>query len=258
MGMLFEVFLHTLQELRQSMLGWSLGLLVYGLFIALLYPLVALQPVPEFLHAFAMLVGVENAVTTPEGWFQAAGFALILPLALCSLTVWAGSRLIVVDEQNGSLEMLLSYPLSRWRLIFEKFMALVAGVFLLCAALWLVLASVTFAFGLMISSTYLAAACLGLALLTLVFAGLAFYIASYTGRAGYARLLTWGVLLVTYLFGAVWLHGIGFLRWFSPFYYASLPSGEGNPWLHVIVLLALIGVSVNAAYRGFEQRDLAV
>jgi ABC-2 type transport system permease protein len=256
--MLFEVFLHTLQELRQSMLGWVLGLLLYGLFIALLYPLVVQQPVPEFLNAFAMLVGGDNVTATPQAWFNVSGFAFIFPLALCSLTIWTGSRLIVIDEQNGALEMLLSYPLSRRRLIVEKFAALAVGVLLLCAALWLVLASVTSAFGLMLSSTYLASACLGLALLTLVFAGLAFCIASSTGRVGYARLLTWGILLITYLFGAVWLHGIGFLRWFSPFYYAALPSGEDMPWLHVIVLLALIVVSINAAYRGFEQRDLVV
>jgi ABC-2 type transport system permease protein len=258
--MLFEVFLHTLQDLRQSLLVWGLGLLVYGLLLALLYPLILIHPEPGVLSWFGMLVGIGSATASPEIWLNLTGFALIFPLILCSLTIWAGSRLISVEEQNGSLEMLLAYPLSRWRLLIEKFIALAVGVFLISVALWMVLALANAVLGMNIPGQSLAGACLGLALLALLYGGIAFYIAIYTGRAGYARLLTWIILLATYLLGAVWLHGIGFLRLLSPFHYAAAlpPHGSGIPWLHALLLLAAIGVSINAAYRGFEQRDLAV
>jgi ABC-2 type transport system permease protein len=258
--MLFEVFLHTLQELRQSLLIWGLGLVVYGLLAALLYPLISLYPIPGFVSWLGMLVGVPDGMASAERWLNLMGFALVFPLILSSFTIWAGSRLIAVDEQNGSLETLLAYPISRWRLVVEKFAALAAGVILLSFSLWLVLDLVNFALGLKIAVAHLAGACLGLALLSLLYGSLANFIASRSGRANDARLLTWTIFLITYLLSAVWLHGLAPLRWLSPFHYAaSLPPFDaGIPWLHVLVLLALIGLSINAAYRVFEQRDLAV
>jgi ABC-2 type transport system permease protein len=140
--MLFEVFLHTLQELRQSLLIWGLGLVVYGLLAALLYPLMSLYPIPGFVSWLGMLVGVPDGMASAERWLNLMGFALVFPLILSSFTIWAGSRLIAVDEQNGALETLLAYPISRWRLVVEKFAALAAGVILLSFSLWLVLALV--------------------------------------------------------------------------------------------------------------------
>jgi ABC-2 type transport system permease protein len=258
--MLFEVFLHTLQELRQSLLIWGLGLVVYGLLAALLYPLISMYPIPGFVSWLGMLVGVPDGMASAEHWLNLMGFALVFPLILSSFTIWAGSRLIAVDEQNGALETLLAYPISRWRFVVEKFAALAAGVILLSFSLWLVLALVNFALGLKIAVAHLAGACLGLALLSLLYGSLANFIASRSGRANDARLLTWTIFLITYLLSAVWLHGLAPLRWLSPFHYAaSLPPFDaGIPWLHVLVLLVLIGLSINAAYRVFEQRDLAV
>jgi ABC-2 type transport system permease protein len=137
--MLFEVFLHTLQELRQSLLIWGLGLVVYGLLAALLYPLMSLYPIPGFVSWLGMLVGVPDGMASAERWLNLMGFALVFPLILSSFTIWAGSRLIAVDEQNGALETLLAYPISRWRFVVEKFAALAAGVILLSFSLWVVL-----------------------------------------------------------------------------------------------------------------------
>jgi ABC-2 type transport system permease protein len=258
--MLFEVFLHTLQELRRPLLIWGAGLLVYGLLVSLLYPLAAKYPLPGVVSGFGILLGIHNPTESGGAWINLSGFALIYPLALCTLTVWVGSRLIAADEQNGALELLLSYPLPRWRLVMEKYTALAAGVFIISTALWALFALVNAAFGWNIPIQNLAGACLGLALLSLVYGTLAFSIASYTGRAGYARLVVWGVFLISYLLGAVWLHGVELLRWLSPFYYAAAlpPYGAGIPLLHVLLLLAAIGVGINAAARGFEQRDLIV
>jgi len=258
--MLFEVFLHTLQEHRQTMLVWGLSILLYGILTALLYPLLAIHPVPGFIAWFGRLVGINDALQSAEVWLNLVGFALIFPLVMSFLAVWVASRLIAVDEHSGALDLLLSYPLPRWRLVIEKFAALALIVILITAALWLVLMLVNTALALNITGERLAGACLGLALLALVYGSVAFCITSYTGRARYARWITWIAVGITYLLAAVWLHHIPGLRLFSPFYYAAAlpPHAEGLPWLHVLLLLAVAGASIDAARRGFEQRDLAV
>ncbi|HSV85352.1 MAG TPA: ABC transporter permease subunit [Levilinea sp.] len=258
--MLFEVFLQTLQEQRPTLLVWGLGLLVYALLAALVYPLLAMHPLPGMVAWFEPLVGIERPLRSAELWLNLAGFALVFPLVLCSLAIWLGSRLIVVDEQSGNLEILLSYPVSRRRLALEKFAALGVGVMLITAGLWLALTLVNAALELNIPGRHLASACLGLGLLALVYGALAFCIASHTARAAHARLITWIVMGLTYLLSATWLHGVSFFSLLSPFYYADAlyPYGAGLPWLHIILLLAITAVCLDIARRGFEQRDLAV
>ncbi|MEN4098544.1 MAG: ABC transporter permease subunit [Anaerolineaceae bacterium] len=258
--MLFEVFWHTLLEQRRTLLAYGLGLLVYGLLAALVYPRLAMHSLPGMMGWFEQLVGIERPLRSAELWLNLAGFALVFPLVICSLAIWSGSRLIVADEQSGDLDLLLSYPLSRRRLALEKFAALAAGIMLITATLWLMLALANAAAHLKIPAQHLASACLGLGLLGLAFGALAFCIASHTARAAYARWIAWIVMGLTYLLSATWLHGISFFSLLSPFYYADAlyPYGAGLPWLHIILLLAITAVCLDMARRGFERRDLAV
>jgi ABC-2 family transporter protein len=78
-------------------------------------------------------LGYDNS---PAGYLQGTLFALLGPLLLV-MAVAAGARAIVGDEEEaGTLELLLAHPVSRTRLLTERFGVLAAAVALLGLVVW--------------------------------------------------------------------------------------------------------------------------
>ncbi len=255
-----ELLLQTLKDLRRGALRLGAGLGLYALFILALYPL-ARAHLPGWLdNLFGRLVDTPDAASDPSTWLSGAGFLLVFPLFLCIYAIWTGSRLIAGEERDGTLALLLSYPVPRWRLSLEKFSALAVVIVLLGVGLWALLALCLVSLGLAVPLGHLAGACAGLALLALTFGGLAFALSTAGNGPGRSRLIALGALAAAYLLSAFWLHGVGFLRYLSPFYYATGQSFlvDGLPAWHGIVLALLTSACVIAAGVVFEKRDLAV
>lgn len=256
-----EVFLHSLKSLQRPALRVGAALGLYALCVMALFPV---------LHGPGLSVGapglagllqrMSGGSAGPAAWLDAAGFRLVFPLLLCGYAIWVGSSLIGAEERSGLLELLLAYPLSRRRLVGEKFAALMASVVLLSALLWVLLALSVTALGLAVSLLNLAAACAGLAMLALLFGALSFMLSIFTGSASKSGWAAGALLAAAYLAGATWLHGLDFLRFLSPFYYAGgdVPLLNGLPSWRVWLLALLAAACVFAAGVGFERRDLAV
>ncbi len=255
-----EVLLQTLKDLQRGTLRLGVALGLYALVAPALF-LLARAASPVWLNELLFrLSGVTNAVSTPAGWLQAVGFGLVFPLALCLYAIWKGSGLVAGEERSGTLELLMAYPLPRWRLMLEKFAALALALLLLAAELWALLALSVSALGLSVSLGRLAGACLGLWLLALTFGGSAFALSTWVGVPARSRLIAVIALGAAYLLNAVWLHGWQALRYLSPVYYATgrEPLTNGLLLWHALALALLAVVCVAAAGVVFEQRDLAV
>jgi ABC-2 type transport system permease protein len=78
-------------------------------------------------------LGYDNS---PTGYLQGTLFALLGPLLAVMMAVAAGARAIAGDEEAGTLELLLAHPVSRTRLLLERFGALAAAVILLRLVVW--------------------------------------------------------------------------------------------------------------------------
>ena len=94
---------------------------------------------PEALKAF---IGFGGAIdyTSAAGYLGGELFSFMVPLLLLLAAIGAGARAIAGEEEVGTLELLLSCPISRRRLVLEKLAALVVettalGVVLL-VSLW--------------------------------------------------------------------------------------------------------------------------
>jgi len=205
------------------------------------------------------ITGFETMPVTPAGWFSAAGFHLLLPILLGFFSIGVGSRLIAWGEENGDMELLLAYPLSRSRILIEKYAALPVGQIVLAAVVWVSLFVFSLGVGFRLPAATLALACLNSSLLALVFGTIAFTLAAASGSARRSRWITAACALLLYLFYRIpaLLPQIAFLKHFSPFTYSLPPSttgslAAGSPW----VSLALIGFLLALSWKVFRSRDL--
>lgn len=139
---MWSVFLHTLNNNRGAILGWGISLAVLGGYLVNFYETfggmeeelsVLIQSYPKELFAF---FGDFDQIFTPAGFLNTEFFSY-MPLILGIYVVLAGSGLLVSDEENGVLDLVLSYPLSRSMYYWGRVLALTISVFFILLIAWL-------------------------------------------------------------------------------------------------------------------------
>ena len=166
----------------------------------------------------------------------------------------AGSSSVAGEEDRRTLDLLLSTPVPRSRVVVDKALAMVVGTLGLSALLGLALVAEGALVGMDLPAGNVAAAMLHLGLLGLVFGSLALAIGAGTGRLGLSRAVPVFVAVVAYVVNGLgglvdWLAP---LQKLSPFYqYASHdPLRNGVSWLAVGVA---VGTVVAARGRGSRR-----
>jgi len=264
--MLSNVFLKTLRDWRRAMLWWCIGLAALALWVIVLYPTLGDSGMYEDLveqlsSSYAAFIDVED-LGSAEGYLQSEVFFFMAPLLLLVLTVGFGGGTIIREEERGTLDLLMSTPLPRWRLVIEKSAAMVIITVVAALALWLGLAIGASIAGVDISVGRMLQASLSCVLLGLVFGALALTIACISGKRGLSIGVAAGLGVVTFFlngFGAS-IEMLEPYRKLSPFYYysAAEPLMNGLSLGHAAVLLGLIVLLLGVALVAFERRDLAV
>ena len=219
-----------------------------------------LEEMPEALAKAFM--GDVSDLTSPEGYLNSQLFVLALPLVLLIFAIARGSSAIAGEEEHGTLDLLLSYPLARWRVVAEKFGAMVIATLIVAFVFWVVLAIGAAAVGMDISIARLAEVTLSGALLGLTFGALALALGCATGKRGFSIGVASALGVVAYFFNALapLVESLEPSRMLSPFYYyiGADPLTNGlNPG-HVAVLIGLTAVLLAVALFTFNRRDLAV
>lgn len=140
------VFTETLRRSWRGMIYWGLGLGIY----AAIFPLIIkdadiLKQYGEIAKAFPpalmkLFGGDAATLATPEG-FLAYGLYGYMLLILAVYAIINGLNITANEEDQGILDVVLSLPLPRWRVIVEKFLAyslmMVVILLMMFAALWL-------------------------------------------------------------------------------------------------------------------------
>ena len=139
-GFLTE-FSHTLRRLRGQIIGWGIGLALYGLLMGLLFDtiqtIVGLEEMmasyPPALMAF---FGDMMTMNTPQGYFgvyYSSYMPLIIGIFICS----AAAGLLAGDEERGTLDLALSHPVSRTAMFWGRWAGLsVATGLILLLGYW--------------------------------------------------------------------------------------------------------------------------
>ena len=267
--MLSNVFFKTLRDQRRSLAWWGLGLALLAVMMLAFFPsiegneeLLKLAEVyPEELMALFGFSDI-GQMTTAVGFLNAELFGFMAPLLLLIFAILLGSGAIAGEEGRGTLEILLSEPIRRGRLVFEKFAGMVAATVTLSLALLVVLLVGAPVAGMDIGLMRLVEATASMTLLGLTFGGLAFALGCIIGSRGVAAGIAGGVAVITYLANNLRaiVDFIDPAKWLSPFFYYidADPLANGLNLAHAGVLVLAIAALAAAAYIGLERRDLSL
>ncbi|MBI4259487.1 MAG: ABC transporter permease subunit [Actinobacteria bacterium] len=265
--LLGSVFTRSLREQRRATAWWAIGLFGLAAMYASFWPSIResadqfaeyMENLPEAVRA---LFGGELDIGTPEGYMNAELFALMGPLLFTVVAVGAGARAIAGEEDRGTLDLLLSTPVARWRLVVDSFGAMAAQVALLGVVLWAGAAGGSAVMGMDLSPLRLAQATLLTSLVGLVFGSTALLAGAATGRRGVAIGVAAALAVVTYALQAlaVAVSALEPYRVLSPFHHsqAGQPLVSGLAAGHTAVLAAVPLVLIGVAVWAFERRDVA-
>ena len=267
--MLRSVALKTLRDLRRGFLWWSLGLAGMVAMMVAVYPTVRdnpaldrlVQQYPEALKAFVGFGG-EFDYASGAGYLGSELFSFMVPLLLLLAAIGAGARAVAGEEEAGTLELLLSCPVSRRRLVLEKLGALAVEVAGLGAVLLLSLWIGARAVAMDVSVAHLAAATASAVLLALAYGALALLLGAATGRRGLTVAVVAAAAVAAYLVASL-APLVGALepaKLASPFYHysASDPLREGLAAGHSLLLLGIAVAAGLLAPFALERRDVSV
>jgi beta-exotoxin I transport system permease protein len=250
-----------LHERRRSLLSWGLPIGLWSAFVVVIYPSVegALsKAVASYPEGLKQAFGIAE-LSSVEQYLNAEMLSLIVPLAVGYLAARSLASGLSGAAESGRLDVLLSAPLSRRRLVASGFaataveLAAVLAVALLLTALGSLLAGAGLSF---------ADALAGFANvwpLALLAAGLGVVVTGFSLRTSVVTGSVAGVLVAMYVVDLVGRldTGLDWIRYASAFRYYGRAIEEG---IDPLSFLGVTAVAVACAALGallFERRDLA-
>jgi ABC-2 type transport system permease protein len=256
-----NVFTKTLRDQRRAQLWWAVGLLgVIAVYVA---------PYRQYLEQGALKVNTDSPIyqaigydNSPAGYLQGTLFALVGPLLAIMAAAATGARAIAGDEEAGRLELLLAHPVSRTRLVLERFAAMAATCAWLGLVVWAGTLAAASVADLGIGVGPITAATLGLVLLALGFGAVALAAGSLVANRGLALGVAAALAVASYLAYTVGgqVEGLACLRKLSPFYWylGSDPLRSGLDLGFLAVLAAIPLLLGGLALWSLNRRDVAV
>jgi ABC-2 type transport system permease protein len=174
------------------------------------------------------------------------------------------SNILAKEENEKTIEFLLSKPITRSRIVTEKLLAVLVNILIFNGVS--TIASIigfqfakdpdvpTDTFSLLIAATIL---------LHLTFSAIAFMLSSLMKKTRNILSISLGVVLAAYFMNV--MAGISedleFLKYFSPFKYvdaASIINDNEIKLLYIFIMVAVILISIVTAYMVYRKKDIAV
>lgn len=267
--MLSNVFLKTLRDQYRSLFFWSIGLIAMAVIMALFYPSITgmesinlyLEELPEgFMEMFTG--GEMIDYTSPEGYFGTELFSFMVPLLFLIYTIGFATGAIAGEEEKGTLDFLLANPVSRWRVVVEKFGVMTVCTVILGFFFWAGLAVSVVAIDIDISLVKLAEITIVAVVLALSFGSFSLLLGCFKGNRGMSLGISGGLAVLTYLLSTLGsiVEELQDYRFLSPFYHYLEPNvlKNGIDVEHLLVLVGLVVIFFAASIPTFMRRDIGV
>ena len=256
-----ELVLNLLRDRRRALLAWGLPLGLMSAFIVAIFPSVedalgkAIRDYPtELKEAFSI-----GELATVEQYLEAEMLSLIVPLAVGYLAARSIASGLSGAAESGRLDVLLSAPISRPRLVGASFAAtavelasvLVVSLLLTMLGSWLAGAGLAFGPAL--------AGFANVWPLALLFAGLGIVVTGFSLRTSVVTGSVAGVLVAMYVMDLVGRldSSLDWIRYGSVFkYYGNAIEDGIDPFAFAGVTVAAIALATLGAWL-FDRRDLA-
>jgi len=265
MRRLWTTFRYTYTSLRWQIIGWGLGVAIYGLMIVSMYDtlgaqqdrlqqIIASYP-PEFLAFFG---GDAISLLTPAGFLGMYAFSM-LPIIVGIFAVLAGSGLIVSDEEHGRLDLIVAHPVGRPGFFWGRFLGLLGAALSIMILGWLGFSLLLGRSSLGFSWGDMAIPFLSLLIQTLVYATLGLFLSMLLPSRSMAAMVTGAIMVISYFVSSLSFMNqrLEMLAKALPYhYYQTVLSFQQ---LNLTWLFALLGISLamtGLAYVRFFRRDI--
>lgn len=125
---MFNLLKHEINSRWVAVLGWGIGLLLFGTIYISIFPEIA-----EQIAALAEW-SIYQAMGFDVGTFEAyigSTIVLFTPVILGIYSIITSTHTLAGEEDDGTLELLLAMPLHRWEIVCAKAMAIGLSNFLI-------------------------------------------------------------------------------------------------------------------------------
>jgi ABC-2 type transport system permease protein len=255
----------VLRDQRRSLTLWAVSLAAITAMYLAFYPSMATDEMVAVMDGLpeALMSGMGwDRIATGAGYLESTIYGLLAPALLLVFGIAAGARLLAGHEEDGSLELEGTAPVSRRQVLLERFGALAFALFALCTALAVATLLLVPPFDMEVTPGNILAATLGLWLFVLAMATVAFAVGAATGRRTLALGAGAGLAVFAYVSDTIaeMMAGGDWLSTISPFgwYLGGDPLTQGVDPAGYALLAVLVLVALVAGLLRYERRDLGV
>ena len=251
------------RDQRRQLVLWSVALAAVSAMYIAFWPSMRSGDIQSLVDS--MPEGLVTAmgydrIGTAAGYLTSTVYGLLAPALLLVFSIGTGARLLAGQEEDGTLELEFTAPVSRRRVHTERLTALVVDVVVLVAVVTAVTMVLVPALDMDVPTAHVLAGSTGLLLLVLAHATIAFAVGAATGRRSVALGTAAAVAVVGFVLDAIgptvqlaWMTAI------SPFSWMLGPDPLAEGFDIGFVRLAVVAlVAAVAGLVAFERRDLMV
>lgn len=259
---------YELRARRWGIIGWGLGLALFGYYVVAFYPEFApqLQGMDlSNIQAYQMF-GDFAEIASFAGFVSAEMFAFV-PIMLGIYAIVSATGALAGEEDSGTLELLMALPLPRWQLVLTKTLALALALLLILLLIGLGLAAghasldPTVNTG-RVTATDLLIATLSLWPLVMLFAAIALFLGAYLPNR---RIAAWtGVLFLIFTYFGNNLSTMSplleALQPLYPFHYFNTSTllTEGPDTGNLFIIAAATLLFLILTFLAFQRRNVTV
>jgi len=262
---MFAEYKHTISRLRSQAVGWSIGLVLYGLLLGSMYDAVtAMKGIDELLKSYPQEIlaffGGITEITTPWGYLDIEYFTFI-NLIIGIFAIGVCVNLIVGDEEKGLLDLVLAHPISRTRLYWGRLLAFLTMIAAILLISWLSLVIPSKAYGFDLSPIEFLRPFLSLFAISMFFSTFALLLSFVLTSTRFAGTLSGAMMVLNFLL--IGLSGINpdlepFMKFTPMHYYQGGYAINGLEWGWFFWLLIITLLFALLAWILFLKRDIRV
>ncbi len=265
MKSLWTTFRYTYAGLRGQILGWGLGLALYGLMIVPMYETMLaeggrlMEMVASYPKEFLAFFGADpNRMFTPASYLGMYAFSM-MPFILAIFAVGVGSGLIASDEERGRLDLIIAHPTGRSAFFLGRSAGLLAAAVSIMLLGWLGFSAMLGGSSLGLDWGQMTVPFVTLLAQTLVYATLALLLSMLLPARSLAAVISGVFAVVSYFVSSLSFMNetLEALAKFMPYHYFQTVFSFQE--INLEWLLALLGISALmavTAWLRFLRRDI--
>ena len=262
---MFAEYKHTISRMRSQAVGWSIGLVLYGLLLGSMYDAItAMKGIDELLKSYPQemlaFFGGITEITTPWGYLDTEYFTFI-NLIIGIFAIGVCVNLIVGDEEKGLLDLVLAHPISRTRLYWGRLLAYLTMIVAILFISWLSLVIPSRAYGFDLTPIEFLRPFLSLFAISMFFSTLALLLSFVLPSTRFAGTLSGAMMVLNFLL--IGLSGINpdlepFMKFTPMHYYQGGYAINGLEWGWFFWLLIITFLFALLSWILFLKRDIRV